>query len=194
MFRVFNGLAGDAVLLEAFEFVSELEDLTGEAGFVAPENIEGVGLLDPGACLGDHGFDADVVCRGSVVDQPEVEDVVFDAGETVEAEVGVDDFLHDLAFELGFGFEIGEQRGREAVVRLGFVLLKDQALAGETVFEGVHGRVRPALDTLRTLTRSASRSFGISGIRPDRFIVHGIGPVDFSADFFSHGLRFEGSS
>ncbi len=99
-------LAGDAFLLDAFEFLGEFVKLTREASFVAAEDVEGVGLFEPGAGLRDHDFDPVVVVRvGSVLDQAEVEHVVFHAGQTVQTEIALDDLLGELALELGFGFE-----------------------------------------------------------------------------------------
>ncbi len=74
----------------------------------------------------------------------------FHAGQTVQTEVSVDDLLGELALWLGFGFEVGEHGGREAVVGLHFVGLEHQALSRKTVFECVHGRTLLAFDGLRT--------------------------------------------
>jgi hypothetical protein len=82
-----------AVLPEVLDFASELEDLAGEAGLVASEDVE-AGVLDRCAHLGNHDFDAVFVWRiGGVVDESEVEDVVLDEGEAVEPGVRVMAYL-----------------------------------------------------------------------------------------------------
>jgi hypothetical protein len=42
--------------LEAVEFGGVLEELAGDAGFVAAELFEGVRVFDPGPALGGDGF------------------------------------------------------------------------------------------------------------------------------------------
>ena len=59
----FRALTGQAFLLDALELLGVFEELAREAGFIVSEDVEGVGLLDPGASLGDHDFDAVVVIR-----------------------------------------------------------------------------------------------------------------------------------
>ena len=108
-----------------------LVKLTRETSFVAAEDVEGVGLFEPGAGLRDHDFDPVVVVRvGGVLDQAEIDHVVFDGSQTVETEMAVDDLLGELALKLGFGFEVGEQLRCEPVVGFHFIGLEHQALAG----------------------------------------------------------------
>jgi hypothetical protein len=88
--------------------------------------------------------------------------------------MAVDDFLGELAFQLGFGFEVGEQAYCETVVGFHLIGLEHQTLACQAVFECVHGRTLLAFGRLRTC----------------RFL--GVGSVDFGSDFFTHlfaGLR-----
>jgi hypothetical protein len=49
--------------LNALEFLGVFEQLAREAGFVASEDVKGVGLVNPRSGLGDHHFHAIVVVR-----------------------------------------------------------------------------------------------------------------------------------
>ena len=104
-------------------------------------SIEVACALGPRARLRGHDFDA-VVMRGAglVCNEAEIEEVVLDGGEAVEAEVDVDDLLGDLALGLVLRIEILEHGEGHAVVGCEFCLLKDQVLSREIVLHGIEFR------------------------------------------------------
>jgi hypothetical protein len=156
---------------ETFEFGGVLEELAGNAGFVAAKFFEGVGVFDPGPALGGDCFEGVVMLRGGfVLGEGEIENVAVEGGDAVEAGVAVDQFLDELALEFGFGLEVSVERIGESLVGLVFVGLEQDAIAGEAVFEGVHA-----------CPLFAGFGFGTGGF----FCVVA---VDEIAKFFFHGI------
>lgn len=134
--------------LDTVQLFGILDELAGNAGLEAAEFFERVGFTGPDGGLGDHGFGG-VVIGGigiSGVGDADVEDVVLDGENAVEAGVAVDDFLDELAFGFIGGFVVGIEGSTDAPVGFEFMLLEDHAIAGKPMLEGVEGATRAALE------------------------------------------------
>ena len=156
-----SGGFGQAGGFHALEFFLVLEQLAGEAGFVAAEDLEGFGILFPGAGLPHHAGGAFVGFPvGFVRAHVEIQHVVFDGGDATDAEVEIDDFLGDLNFGFGFWCKVADHFLGELLVSFELVLLHDQVIAGKAVLEGAEGGALFACVCLLSHAYGVSRCFG----------------------------------
>jgi hypothetical protein len=131
-----RGFAGG---LEFVELAEGFFEGALEALLVEGEVDEGVGVFAEFARGGEGGVDfgmVDVDVAG-FFEVAEGEHAVFDGADSVQAPLGIDESLGELAFDGSFGFEAGEEFCPEGLVGGEVFGGEDDDASGESVAEGV---------------------------------------------------------
>jgi hypothetical protein len=125
--------------LEALELVEGTVEGALDAGFVAAEGGDGLGVspedVGEAAAWGELGvLLLDVLL---VVGEAEIEEAGFEAAAAVEAPLGHDDLVDEGGFEGAGGLEVVEEGVAEFVESI-FVFVEDGGVfGGEAVLEGI---------------------------------------------------------